>query len=105
MNVSFVKCDLITAELAVTLLLHIGELLIRFPCNHADVLMFNYRACVFMLALFEIGYSIYKRQVCPLFWTLFALSFTFPIIEDHFNILIPYTTWINRGMPDWGCIR
>ena len=102
MNTSFNRSDLITLELIGVLLLHLGELVIRFPCNHANAMMFSYMDCIFALALFEIVYSIFKRRVCLAFWIIFAISLCIPRIEDKCNILIPYETWIKRDMPEWG---
>ncbi len=102
MAIRFVKRNLLMMELVGVLLLHMAELAIRFPCNHADKLIFCYRDCVYVLAFFEIMYSLFKKELCIAFWIIFSLSFTIPMIEDKFNILVTYETWTNRGMPDWG---
>lgn len=103
MKIRFVKRNLIMMELVGVLLLHTVELIIRFPCNHANRLMFCYRDCVFALMLFEIMYSLVKRELCIAFWIVFSLSFAIPIVEDKLNILVTYETWTSRGMPNWGC--
>jgi len=102
MKVRFTRINILVYELLGVLAIHLGEIVIRFPCNHTNSLMFNYRDCIFALALFEITYSAIRREICLVFWLVFSLSFSFPIIEDKCNILIPYETWVGRGMPDWG---
>lgn len=102
MKIKFTRINLIAVELIGVLLLHLGEIVVRFPCNHANALMFNYRDCIFALAIFEIACSVFKREICLIFWLIFMSSFAIPIVEDKCNILIPYETWISRGMPSWG---
>lgn len=36
------------------------------------------------------------------FWFIFALVLSMPFIEDKLNIMMPYETWVERGMPGWG---
>lgn len=103
MKIRFSKQNIIMIELLGVLLLHILELVFRFPCNHANKLLFCYRDCIYALALFEIIFSVFKRELCITFWIVFSLSFAIPYFEDRFNILVTYETWISRGMPDWGC--
>lgn len=98
------KVDFVTFEAVGVLLLHIGELAVRFPCNHTDRLFFAYADCLCALAVFEFLYSILKRELCPLFWLIFACSFLIPGMERHLCILMPYEDWIARGMPSWGSI-
>jgi hypothetical protein len=102
MKIKFTRINLIAIELIGVLLLHLSEIAVRFPCNHTNALMFNYRDCILALAIFEIAYSVFKREVCATFWLILMFAFAIPIFEDKCNILIPYETWINRGMPDWG---
>ena len=102
MKIRFTKRNLLTIVLVGVLLLHIAELVIRFPCNHANKLIFSYRDCIYALLLFEIIYSLFKKELCIAFWIVFSLSFAIPIVEDKFNILVTYETWTSRGMPDWG---
>lgn len=102
MKIRFTKRNIIVIELIGVLLLHTAELVIRFPCNHTNKLMFCYRDCICALAIFELIYSFVKREVCVTFWIILTLSFTIPTIENKFNILVPYDTWTSRGMPDWG---
>ena len=102
MKVRFAKRNLILIALLGVLLLHIAELAIRFPCNHANKLMLCYQDCIYALVLFEILHSFLKREICIAVWIVFSLSFVIPIIEDKFNILVSYEIWTSRGMPDWG---
>ena len=102
MKIKLSKINIVTVELIGILLLHIGEIALRFPCNHANALMFHYRDCIFAMLLFEIGHSVFKREICLAFWLIFLLSFLVPTIEDKCNILVSYDTWISRGMPEWG---
>ena len=102
MKIRFVKRNLIVMELFGVLLMHVGELVIRFPCNHANKLMFCYWDCIYALMFFEIIHSLFKKEICIAFWITFSLSFAIPIIEDKCNILVSYETWASRGMPDWG---
>ena len=102
MKVCLRKYNIIFMELIGVLLLHLCELIVRFPCNHANSLMFNYRDCILALVIFEVIYSVCKREFCIMFWVVFALSFALPIVEDRFNILISYDVWTSRGMPEWG---
>ena len=102
MKILFTKRNIIVMELIGVLLLHLAELVIRFPCNHTNKLMFCYRDCICALAIFEILYSFCKREVCVTFWIILILSFAIPIFEDKFNILVTYETWTSRGMPEWG---
>ena len=104
MKIKFTRINLITLELLGVLLLHLIEIAVRFPCNHTNVLMFNYRDCILALAVFEIVYSVFKREFCLMFWLTFMFSFVMPIVEDKSNISIPYEAWISRGMPNWGQI-
>lgn len=104
MKLRFTKTDIIFFELIGVLLLHVGELAIRFPCNHTNSLMFSYRDCVFSLAIFEFVYSFFKREICVSFWLLFVILLFFPMFEDFFNIMISYETWISRGMPSFGTV-
>ena len=104
MRIRFTKINIMTVELLGALLLHFGEIAVRFPCNHADVLMFEYRDCLFALLIFEIVYSIFKREVCIAFWLTLIFAISIPAIENKYNILITYENWINRGMPKWGCL-
>ena len=92
-----------TVELLGVLLMHFGEIVVRFPCNHADALTFGYRDCVYALLIFEIVYSVFKREVCVAFWLILMLTFSIPALENKCNILITYEDWILRGMPNWGC--
>ena len=103
MKIKFTRINLISQELLCVILLHLGEIAVRFPCNHTNALMFNYRDCIFALAIFEIGYSVFKREFCLTFGIIVMFSFVSPIVEDKCNILVPYETWISRGMPYWGC--
>lgn len=102
MDIRLAKNNIIMLELIGVLILHLFELVIRYPCNHTNALMFCYKDCVYALALFEIIYSFARKEICILFWVVFSLSFTIPVVEDKCNILIPYDTWTSRGMPDWG---
>ena len=102
MKIKFTRINLISLELIGVILLHLGEIMVRFPCNHTNALMFSYGDCILALAIFEIVYSIFKREVCLTFWLIFMFSFVIPIVENKCNILISYETWINRGMPNWG---
>ena len=102
MKIRFTKRNLMMMELVGVLLLHIAELAIRFPFNHANKLMFNYRDCIFALLFFEIIHSLLKKELCITFWIIFCLSFAIPFVEDKFNILVTYEIWTSRGMPDWG---
>lgn len=102
MKIKFTRINLIAIELIGVLLLHLGEIVVRFPCNHTNALMFNYRDCILALAIFELACSVFKRVVCVTFWLILMFSFAIPIFEDKCNILIPYETWISRGMPGWG---
>lgn len=104
MKISFTKINLLTIGLLGVLALHFGEVAIRFPCNHTNALLFSYVDCAFAIAVFEVAYSIFKREFCVTFWLIFLLSFSIPYIEDKCNILLSYETWISRGMPDWGHI-
>ena len=102
MKIKFTRINLIALELLGVILLHLGEIAVRFPCNHTAALMFNYRDCILALAIFEIVHSVFKREFCLTFWLIFMFSFVIPIVEDKCNILIPYESWISRGMPNWG---
>lgn len=81
---------------------HFIELLLRFPCNHANVLKFPYRNCIIAVIIIEIIIMCRYRHFCPSVWILFVLSFFIPTVEDRYNILLPYTEWAQRGMPEWG---
>lgn len=105
MNIKFTKTNIIFYELLGVLLLHLGEIILRFPCNHTDGIFFDFRPCVGVLALFEVVYSIRKREICILFWIVYSLTFTIPVIEHNFNILVPYEVWADRGMPSWGTYK
>ena len=102
MQLKICKINIFFWELVGTLALHAGELVIRFPCNHADRLAFSYKDCMAALALFEIVNALVKKEICVLFWVLFVLAFIIPTIEDKCNILVSYEVWTERGMPDWG---
>ena len=84
------KIDILTLELIGVLILHTGAL------------FFQYRDCILALALFEIIYSVRKKTICVIFWLLFLFALGIPFVEDKFNILLLYDTWIERGMPEWG---
>ncbi len=88
--------------MCLALLVHVGEIAIRFPCNHANKLMFQYEYFVAGLTLLEVVLSVLSRKICVLFWLLLIASFSIPVIEDKCNIMVPYETWADRGMPDWG---
>jgi hypothetical protein len=96
------KIDILTLELIGFLILHLGEIVMRFPCNHTGALFFQYRDCILALALFEIIYSVRKKTICVIFWLLFLFALGIPFVEDKFNILLLYDTWIERGIPEWG---
>ena len=102
MKIKFTRINLLSLELLGVLLLHFGEIAVRFPCNHTNALLFNYRDCIIALVVFEIVYLVLKREICLTFWLIFMFSFAIPIVEDKCNILIHYETWISRGMPSWG---
>ena len=96
------KFNMLATCLLAVIMLHVGELAFRFPCNHADAPVFPYSYFAYALALVELIYSIIKRKVSVTFWIVFALSLACPIIEDRCNIFVSYDTWIERGMPEWG---
>lgn len=102
MTIAKQKLDILAKELLGVLLLHTGELILRFPCNHADHLMFAYRDCIFSLAVFELFISACKREFHIWFWIILAAALALPHFEDRYNILVPYDTWTSRGMPNWG---
>ena len=102
MRIRRIRINLLAIILIAVVLLHLVELGVRFPCNHAVNLTFCYRDCIIVLALFETVYSILKREICVVFWIVFAFSFLFPVVEDKYNIFISYETWVSRGMPEWG---
>ena len=104
MKIKFRRFDVFTLELIGVLSLHIAELAIRFPCNHADHVMFSYGDCLAVIGLFGMVNTVMKREICPAFWLILTASLFIPLLENKCNILLPYETWIERGMPDWGTV-
>lgn len=94
--------NLMVRLLVVVVAIHACELFARFPCNHADNLIFSYWYCAFALGLFEMIRTLVHRNVNFVFWFIFALVLSMPFIEDKLNIMMPYETWVERGMPGWG---
>ena len=96
--------SLMVKLLVVVVAIHACELFARFPCNHTNNLMFPYRYCAFVLGLFEVIRTLILRNANFVFWLIIALVFSMPFIEDKLNVMMPYETWIERGMPGWGAI-
>ena len=96
--------NLMVKLLFVVVAIHACELFARFPCNHANELIFPYTYCAFALGLFEVIRTLIQRNANFVFWLVVALVFSMPFIEDKLNIMIPYETWIERGMPGWGAV-
>ena len=84
------------------LFLHTCELVVRYPCTHADTLKFQFVGIAIILSAVEIILSVKRRKVIIAFWLLLGVLLALPMIEDRYNILVPYATWIDRGMPEWG---
>ena len=87
---------------SVVLLLMIGELLLRYPCNHGGGFWgYSYIIVTFMLLNF-ISHFIYKGSRVGLYISLCCLMLLF--LSDFFNLYVSYDTWTKRGMPDWGTL-
>lgn len=102
MNLKRIYSNLMVKVLVMVVATHACEIFARFPCNHADNLIFPYKYCVFALGLCEAIRTLIKRDVSFIFWLVFVLAIGMPFIEDKLNIMMPYETWIERGMPEWG---
>ena len=96
------KFGLCSTCLLCALFLHTCELAVRYPCNHADTLKFPYVGIAIILSTVEIILSVKRRKVIIAFWLLLGVLLALPKIEDRYNILVPYATWIDRGIPEWG---
>ena len=96
------KFGLCSICLLCVLFLHTCELAVRYPCNHADTFKFQYADIAIILSAVEIILSVKRRKVIIAFWLLLGVLLALPKIEYRYNILVPYETWIDRGMPEWG---
>lgn len=80
------------------------EIIYKFPDNRGAGL-WGYGPLVIAGLIATAMLCVVKRQ---LVWKRGVLAVAFGLLAccgDMFNILVPYETWIGRGMPTWGTPR
>ena len=94
--------QIVALELGSVLLLHLGEVAVRYPGNHVARFYFPYLAVLSAIVLYEAVRQIVRRECCWFFWRGVALILPLPIVENRLNVVTSYMEWVERDMPAWG---